>query len=475
MKVAHTLICILSLTIGATVSSVLAINRALSLDGEKNYVQFMDSESFHSFTNAITIEVWFNASSFYTITGNVNSIIRKNISANAENFFLRFRIIDGKPQVEMTAGSRIGILRAPYNFVTDKWYHLVGTYDGNTTKAFVNGVNIGRENFFGPMYIDASDVIIGKAGPEYSFGEYFHGMVDEIRIWNVARTQEEIQATMNTTLTGQEKGLVGYWNFDDGTANDLSKNGNDGMLHEGASIVEEKLPDEFIHKGMSAVVLEDKVANPGDQFTVHITVRFAELLNNFSFDLTFDPAVLRAVSVKEGLFLSRDGVDTTSWQTPTIDNKNGVISNIRCSRTDKKELVEKGVLATVTFETRDMGDTDVIFKNLRFLSPTGEEIKVSAKEGRIKVYPHGSISGVVLDAESEKPIKGARVEVSKGNFAFGLWTYSADDGRYAINGVPVGDFDVTASKDDYTDETISKVHIEQGENTPDINLKMMSW
>ena len=88
------------------------------------------------------------------------------------------------------------------------------------------------------MDIERSDVFVGKGDPEYSSGEYFDGAIDELRIWNVARTQEHIRETMNTALTGKEQGLVGYWNFDDGTAKDLSDNDNNGTLCEDARIVE---------------------------------------------------------------------------------------------------------------------------------------------------------------------------------------------------------------------------------------------
>tara|TARA_B100000809_G_scaffold17419_1_gene15468 strand:- start:1224 stop:1751 length:528 start_codon:yes stop_codon:yes gene_type:complete len=43
---------------------------------------------------------------------------------------------------------------------------------------------------------------------------------------------------MNSTLAGTEEGLVGYWNFDDGTAKDLTTNGNDGEFKGDASIIE---------------------------------------------------------------------------------------------------------------------------------------------------------------------------------------------------------------------------------------------
>jgi hypothetical protein len=68
-------------------------------------------------------------------------------------------------------------------------------------------------------------------------GEYFQGDLDEIRIWNVARSPEDIQAARNKRLTGKEPGLVAYWTFDDGTAKDFSTNGNNGVLDAEARIV----------------------------------------------------------------------------------------------------------------------------------------------------------------------------------------------------------------------------------------------
>ena len=218
------------------------VNRVLSLDGKEDCVRIADSNSLHLFTNAITIEVWFKASSFYAEDGAVNSVLRKNVAANAENFFLRFRNVAGKQVVEMSVGYDIEVLRVPYEFDAGKWYHLAGTYDGSAMIVFVNGVAIQSEKTSGSVYIDESDLFIGKGDPEFSSGEYFHGALDDIRIWNVARSQKEITAAMNTTLTGKEPGLVAYWNFDDGTAKDLSPHSNDGVLSGDAQIVESPRP-----------------------------------------------------------------------------------------------------------------------------------------------------------------------------------------------------------------------------------------
>ena len=225
-----------------------------------------------------------------------------------------------------------------------------------------------------------------------------------------------------------------------------------------------------------AVAMESKAANPNEQFTVDISA-FLEYypLYGFTFDLQFDPSVLRAVSVREGPFLSRGGADATSFSTPTIDNKNGVISGIQCSRAGEEGVADKGRLATVTFEATDMGSTDLSIQNLRLLLPSGEEMEASVRKGSVDIYPHGSISGVVLDSTSKQPVQGVELEVSRGNFTFGFSAYSADDGSYTIDGVPTGDFDVTATMDGYIPETIPEVRVEQGKDAADMNINLTSF
>lgn len=224
------------------------VNHVLSLDGQEDYVRIANSQSLRSFSESITIEVWFKASSFYADDGTVNSIIRKNITPGFENFFLRFRNVSGRPVMEMSIGYDIETLQVPYEFAMSTWYHIAGTYDGSTITVFVNGGSIKSEKVSGPLFIDQSDLFIGRGDPEFSFGEYFHGALDEIRIWNVTRSQEEIRAAIHTPLTGKEEGLVAYWNFDDGTAKDLSPNENDGVLNGNAQIVESPHPASLAPK-----------------------------------------------------------------------------------------------------------------------------------------------------------------------------------------------------------------------------------
>ena len=58
--------------------------------------------------------------------------------------------------------------------------------------------------------------------------------MNDISIWDVSLSQEEIQNYMNCIPSGNEEGLVGYWNFEEGqgdTVYDLSGNGNDGIIN----------------------------------------------------------------------------------------------------------------------------------------------------------------------------------------------------------------------------------------------------
>lgn len=210
-------------------------NRVATLDGTTASIRVTDSPSLHSLNKGLTLELWFKAASFSQQEGTVNSLLRKNVEAGGENFFLRFRIMGGKPVVEMSAGNRIA--RAPYDFEPGIWYHLAGTYDGAVMTVFVNGVFVSSARLGVPIQIDDSDLFIGKGDPQFSEGEYFDGAVDEIRIWSVARSAEQIRTAMSGPLSGNEPGLVAYWNFEDGTAKDLTANGNNGELDGEARIV----------------------------------------------------------------------------------------------------------------------------------------------------------------------------------------------------------------------------------------------
>jgi len=65
----------------------------------------------------------------------------------------------------------------------------------------------------------------------------FHGAIDELRIWNVARSQAQLQQDRSELLQGNEANLVGYWTFDEDSGDqihDQTVGNNTGRLGAGA-------------------------------------------------------------------------------------------------------------------------------------------------------------------------------------------------------------------------------------------------
>ncbi|MCP4708001.1 MAG: LamG domain-containing protein, partial [Planctomycetes bacterium] len=119
----------------------------------------------------------------------------------------------------------------------DDCQHVAVTYEGiySDLKMYINGIEQELVSFGqSPAgYINdnsALDLIIGNSLNQNST---FDGIIDEVRIWNVARSAEEIQAGMQTDLNGDEPGLVGYWPMNEGNGSfifDITANANNGAI-----------------------------------------------------------------------------------------------------------------------------------------------------------------------------------------------------------------------------------------------------
>ncbi len=110
------------------------------------------------------------------------------------------------------------------------YYHIALTFTENQKILYVNG-EVDTSNTVTANTGSVNPVEIGKqTGP---LQNYFAGKIEEVRIWNVVRTQTQIRDNMNKRLTGSESNLKGYWRFDEGsgdTAYDATSNNNKGAL-----------------------------------------------------------------------------------------------------------------------------------------------------------------------------------------------------------------------------------------------------
>ena len=99
------------------------------------------------------------------------------------------------------------------------WYHAAATYDGATWNLYLNGVldktlPVGN---FTPRFDSIQHAGLGTAFTSTGVAAgFFKGQMDEARIWNVARTQADIQSLMGIPVTSGT-GLIGRFGLDEGT------------------------------------------------------------------------------------------------------------------------------------------------------------------------------------------------------------------------------------------------------------------
>ena len=81
------------------------------------------------------------------------------------------------------------------------WTHVAATYDGTTQRLYVNGTQVSTSAVAGTIATSNSPL---KIGGNSIWGEWFNGLIDEVRVYNRALSAAEIQADMNTSITSPD-------------------------------------------------------------------------------------------------------------------------------------------------------------------------------------------------------------------------------------------------------------------------------
>lgn len=209
-------------------TGVKKTNRVLSLDGAGDYMTVpFANHTFATFTIEARVKV-------STYDGNVHFV---SLQQNAYLVLGDWGLgsistwASGLNPVDAASGEEPAI-------TTDEWHHFAFSYNGTNQYVLIDGVVVASVPTTGSVTNDAGSFNSGlKIGARFTGGtQYVAGQLDEIRVWNIFRTENQIRDDMNKTISSQT-GLIGYWNFDDGTPSDLSGNAADGTLVGDAVIV----------------------------------------------------------------------------------------------------------------------------------------------------------------------------------------------------------------------------------------------
>lgn len=210
-----------------TIFAICPTGTALSFDGD-DYVSVPDSASLR-FTDAsdVSISLWAK------LENDQGWIIHNRNEPGGTSFWHIELRPDGTIWSQWKSGSDHATVWGS-NDLTDviEWHHIVAVYNGSgkNISIYVDGIfdgSSGNSQISGNFY-EANTLKIGGYNTEW-----VNGTIDDVRIYDRALSAEEIRANMHTRLSGDELGLVGYWDFDEGEGQivyDLSSNGNHGQL-----------------------------------------------------------------------------------------------------------------------------------------------------------------------------------------------------------------------------------------------------
>ncbi len=163
------------------------VGKALSFDGVDDYVNVSSSSSLEP--SQLTIIVWVKMNSLIS-TGWGPMLVSK-YGGNYKGYTFFLKATSGKPT--------IGIARINPNAIyqcmsvdpltTNEWYFIVGTWDGNTSKIYINEDL--KNSYNSPSITHSSNLVIGKNS--WSNSGYVNGFIDEVRIYNRVLSVEEIK------------------------------------------------------------------------------------------------------------------------------------------------------------------------------------------------------------------------------------------------------------------------------------------
>jgi hypothetical protein len=204
---------------------------ALTFDGVDDYVKVLASNELSPQiqNGQMTVSLWVNLDA-----GSSGPVLAKGSSWTAWEYGI-------------FVGSSVGITlwqKGGSNYAVasggvltpGQWHNVTGTYKiGSFLKIYLDGTLVGQTTALSvnpPLTQGTGGLCFGKEDHSSHPWNISAG-IDNVSIWNYAKTDAEVQQLFNMQITGNEVGLVGYWDFEEGQgqiANDKSGNGNDGQL-----------------------------------------------------------------------------------------------------------------------------------------------------------------------------------------------------------------------------------------------------
>ncbi len=349
--------------------------KSAQFDGKGDRIRVTDSAPLNANANTsaykitgsnITLEAWVYLTELPALNSEYEIIVRPATITNGTDpwfsYALNVQNYDGTPSFnfhlsEGVAGTSFGASAENLTVETGKWYHVAGTYNGTVANIYVDGDLKKSTEFAGKSISEgATGLYIGG----FTYG-YFKGLIDDVRLWNVTRSQPEISGNLNTTLFGNETGLAGYWQLDSTYVN-------------GSNTI---TPDLTSNKNDLAVQLDAKLVNFPEGSEVQISP------TNISFLLDgISGLPYKSVVISDG------------WPKSTFTLKSGPDGMILDGDTLKWEIPSSSINTPTVEITANNGGSDLTQSKYLFT----ENLKTFSNGSDITVTTRGKLGAYVSDS-----------------------------------------------------------------------------
>lgn len=202
---------------------------SLTLDGMPSYLTAPSSNIYNFGTGDFTLQCWVKTSASGTV------ISRKDTQGGAGNggFLL---VIKPNGIIKLATDNGFGFyeINTVATSINDgNWHFLTGVRQSNNLTIYLDSNPVSSSvgnNISPPVNVNNNlSLFIGAVAQQQEPYNQFRGLLDEVRIWNIALSQSQIQSQMNAPLTGNEAGLVGYYTFKSQNGADSSSRANNAL------------------------------------------------------------------------------------------------------------------------------------------------------------------------------------------------------------------------------------------------------
>ena len=186
-------------------------NGAVLLDGQGGHFEAVDGAALQSMTGAVTVEAWVRLATVQP---------QQAIATAGLGYALHVSGGQVKAHTTSTTSGSVLDLAQGGTVRAGEWTHLAMRFDGaaGQLSVFVNGQRVDQRATAGSsLQFGGFPFLVGRLSyaEDNDTQPLQGGLVDEVRVWSVARTDDQIAASYGRRLSGTEGGLVGYWPLDE--------------------------------------------------------------------------------------------------------------------------------------------------------------------------------------------------------------------------------------------------------------------